>query len=146
MSEERVLFFAIGSMANPTSMALRNCRVTRSFPAVLSAHRRVFVSSGSEAWADLRPSADGSDCVFSVVHEMSVEAKRQLDAREGDNHVRTVVVTLLPRHGAAAGGTADSSCEGVRRIPETRARTERHGPGLHAQQSLHQPHLPLCVA
>jgi hypothetical protein len=78
-------------MCNSIAMELRKVAIVRSFPAALHGYRRVFVTNAG--WADLRE--DPRSTVYSVCHEMTIEAKLRLDSTEGDNDIREVALTLV---------------------------------------------------
>lgn len=76
---ENVLYFAIGSMCNPQSLALRNLRPAASWPAEILDHELVF-DLGPSGMADAIPRTGAS--FHGVLHEMAPADMASLDRLE----------------------------------------------------------------
>lgn len=84
--EEKLWYFAIGSMMNPTSMELRNLKPTKSMPGILRGWKLVFRGMGG--MGDILESP--SDHFHGILHHLTSSEFKHLDTIEG-SYLRTPV-------------------------------------------------------
>jgi gamma-glutamylcyclotransferase (GGCT)/AIG2-like uncharacterized protein YtfP len=77
-STDDVLYFAIGSMMNPTSLALREVKPSRSWPGILHDYELVFVGTGGMGSIDYKKGAS----MHGVLHHVTAKEMAVLDKIE----------------------------------------------------------------
>jgi hypothetical protein len=84
-------YFAIGSMINPTSLANRGIKPLFSAPAELLNHRLGFFTALGVA----EPIPDEGGSLHGVIHTLTPEAMKALDATEQSLHARILATARL---------------------------------------------------